>query len=110
MEPPISQAKLYPATSLDYSCLVWHVSSDYLDEVGNPNRHRGIHAIGIEQLNIEEDELIHGSDGVGKLKGFVQSIETHFKLIGPDNCTPGEIQDALYETARILIEEDKPIL
>jgi len=47
---------------------------------------------------------------LAQLREFVGQVETHFKLVGPRGCASNQIQDALYEAARLLILQDTPTL
>lgn len=89
-----------PTRSSASTCLIWHLSFSDLNPV----------AILGEHASFPQHELHRAESHLKELRETVNSVGTRFSLKSPLQCEEDELQNALYEAATLLIEENKAAL
>lgn len=87
-----------PTKRLSFQCFVWHIA---LDEVAGVGVSVANNASGNFEKKLRRNSLV-------RLERLVTQTETNWKLSGPESCTPGQLQEALYAAARVLVRDDEP--
>lgn len=89
-EPDRTGKKLY------FTGHIWHISLDEIVSVAN-----------LPNSRTEYDgESKRWRSSMVMLQRLTTQTQTHFKLIGPPDCKPEQLQDALYSAAKVLIRDD----
>jgi hypothetical protein len=88
----------------DVECVTWHITFDRLLAIGRTDTH------GFLRNDLSEQVLSDIQYAHGQLEATVKQIATHYKLTGPEECSPEFLQQTLYDAARLLITADRPAL
>lgn len=87
----------------EFECVAWHIALDEIQSIV-PARVRD----GKEQpldLQAAADKPVFAYRS--RLGRVISQVSTSYRLTGPPDCGPGQVQEALYDAARIAVRQDR---
>jgi predicted acylesterase/phospholipase RssA len=99
-------AGLRRAAAKSFTCTAWHVALGDIHAIV-PWRERAGEFRPLELRGAEDREVFAYR---ARLARMIKQVETNYRLKGPPNCSSGQVQQAIYDAARIAVREDKAAL
>lgn len=87
----------------EFDCVTWHIALDEIHSIV-PWRNQG----GQEQaldLDTPADRAVFAYRS--RLGRIISQVSTSYRLTGPPDCSGQQLQDALYDAARIAVRQDR---